>query len=66
MWRVALMIWLIAAPTLAGILVMAILTVPQWSAQATKWIPIASGLAAVVAIPVAMMVAKAVAGRRAA
>ena len=55
MSKLALMIYLIAAPTLAGVAMVAALTVPGTSTTVMLW---AIALGFVAAIPVAFLVAK--------
>lgn len=66
MWRLAILLWVIGGTVLAGILVTVVLVVPAWSgALAIKYIPIAALIGAVVAIPAAIVAAKAIAARTA-
>ncbi len=65
MWRVVILLWVILAPTLAGIAVMAILAMPSMAGQAMKWIPILALGGAIVALPVSAAIAKVITGRMA-
>ncbi len=65
MWRVVILLWVILAPTIAGLAVMVVLGTPALSGQAMKWIPIVAVLGAIVAIPVSAVVAKMITSRMA-
>lgn len=58
MSRVALIVWTIAAPTLAGIMILVVVAVPSLEVQAMKWIAPAAGIGAVIAVPVSIVIAK--------
>lgn len=58
MWRVTILVWVILAPTLAGVLVMAILTMPSMARELMKWIPIVAATGAIVALPISALVAR--------
>jgi hypothetical protein len=57
MFKIALLIWMIVGTSLAGVAMIAILTVPQFADQAMKLIPLLCGGAFVLAIPVSYVVA---------
>ncbi len=63
MFRLAILIWVVGATTLAGIFVTVVLLVPSMQAQAMKNIPIAAAIGAAVAIPISLWAAKAIAAR---
>ena len=58
MIRLSLVVWAVAGPTLAGILILLVLTVPALSAHDMKMILPAAGLGAVLAIPISYIIAK--------
>lgn len=58
MLKIAIIVWMMAGTTLAGIAIMAVLTVPTLAVHDMKYIPIAAIVGFVVAIPVAYFVAK--------
>jgi hypothetical protein len=58
MLKIAIIIWMIAGTVLAGIAIMAVLTVPSLAVHDMQYIPIAAAVGFVVAIPVAYLVAK--------
>lgn len=58
MTKLAGMIWIILGTVLAGVAMLVIVTVPQFADQAMTYIPIACGAAVVIAIPIAMIIAK--------
>lgn len=58
MSRVALIVWTMAAPTLAGIMVLVVLVVPSLESSAMKLIAPAAGIGAVLAVPLSIVVAK--------
>ena len=60
MIRLAIMLFAIVAPTIAGSVLIAILAVPDWSAKAMSIIPISTGLSVLIAIPVSMVIANAI------
>jgi len=63
MFRVAILIWVVAATTLAGVALTAILMVPAWSAHPLGLIGWGVLAAAIVAVPISMAVAKAVSAK---
>lgn len=58
MLKIAILVWMMAGTTLAGIAIMAVLAVPSLAAHDTQYIPIAAIAGVVVAIPLAYVVAK--------
>ncbi len=58
MLKLAILIWMTAGTTLAGIAIMVVLTVPALSAKDMQYIPIAAVVGFVVAIPIAYLVGK--------
>jgi hypothetical protein len=58
MLRLATLIWMMLGITLAGILVVVIVTVPSLYAQGMSLIPIAAAVGFIVAIPAAIVIAK--------
>ncbi len=57
MLRLTVLFWSLAATVLAGVFIVCVLMVPQFSNRAMFYIPVAVGLAMVVAIPIAWVVA---------
>ena len=62
MFRIAAIVWIVLAVTLAGIALQVIVTVPSLNDEAAKLIPIACGAAAVIAMPFSYLVARRIAG----
>lgn len=58
MLKIAILVWMMAGTTLAGIAVMVVLAVPSLAVKDMQYIPIAAVLGFVVAIPLAYVVAK--------
>lgn len=58
MSRLALLIWIVAAPTLMGILVVVALIAPPFMGNQAFWIPTMAGIGAAVAAPLSYVVAK--------
>lgn len=61
MFKIAIIVWMMAGTTLAGIAVMVVLTVPSLAAHDMQYIPIGAVLGFVVAVPFAYVVAKRIA-----
>ncbi len=62
MFRIAAIVWIMLSVTLAGIALLVVVTVPSLNEQAATLIPIACGVAAVIAIPLSYIVARRIAG----
>lgn len=58
MLKVAILVWLMLATTLAGMCVMVVLGVPSLNAQGMNLIPIAAGIGALLAIPAAFLITR--------
>ena len=58
MWRLAVIFFVIAAPTLAGMFILAALVIPSLQNDAGKWIVIAAIAGFVLAIPLSLIAAK--------
>lgn len=58
MLKIAALVWMIVGITLAGVLVVVIVTVPSLYAQGMSLIPIAAAAGFLAAIPVALVIAK--------
>lgn len=58
MFKVAALIWIVLGTTLTGCALMIVLVVPQLNAQAMRLIPIVCVAAAIVAMPLSMLIAK--------
>jgi hypothetical protein len=58
MLKLAALVWIVLGTTLAGSLVTVIVTVPSLTAQAMKLIPVAAGAGFVLAIPLAVLIAR--------
>ncbi len=61
MLKIAIIVWMMAGTVLAGFAIIGVLSVPTLAAHDTQNIPIAALIGAVVAIPVAYVVAKRIA-----
>ncbi len=57
-WKIALIIWLIAGVTVAGIGVLAVVATPQLAAQSAMLIPIVAAAGFVLAFAASWIVAK--------
>ena len=58
MLRLSALIWIMSATTLAGILVVVVLVVPELAEQDAKFIPIAVIIGALTAMPISYLIAK--------
>ncbi len=58
MLKIAVIVWMMAGTTLAGIAIMAVLAVPSLAAHDMQYIPLAAIAGFLVAIPLAYVVAK--------
>lgn len=58
MFKIAIIVWMMAGTTLAGIAVMVVLTVPALAVHDMQYIPVAAAIGFVVAVPLAYLVAK--------
>jgi hypothetical protein len=61
MFKIALIVWMMAGTTLAGIAIMAVLTVPALAVHDMQYIPYAGIAGFLVAIPIALVVGKRIA-----
>lgn len=61
MFKIAIIVWMMAGTVLAGIAIMVVLNVPGLAVHAMQYIPIAAIVGFVIAIPVAYLVAKRIA-----
>ncbi|MGL4397829.1 MAG: hypothetical protein ACRCS9_14910 [Hyphomicrobium sp.] len=62
MFKVAALVWIMLATTLAGIALMVVLVVPQFAEQAAVLLPAACGAATVLAAPLSYLIARRIAG----
>jgi hypothetical protein len=62
MFRIAALVWIMLAVTLAGIALLVIVTVPALSDQASFLIPVVCTAALVVAMPLSYLVARRISG----
>ncbi len=58
MLKIAVIVWMIAGTVLAGIAIMVVLAVPTLAVHDMRYIPIAAAVGALIAIPLAYVVAK--------
>jgi hypothetical protein len=58
MSKLAILIWIIAAPVFMGMLVTVTLVVPMFADKQMMWIPIAAVCGAVLALPVSVIISK--------
>ncbi|MEP9356068.1 hypothetical protein ABLE93_21060 [Xanthobacter sp. KR7-65] len=58
MLKIAILVWLMLATTLAGAAVLAVLAIPSFSGEAMRLIPLAAGGGALVAVPFAFLIAR--------
>jgi hypothetical protein len=66
MFRIAALVWIMLSVTLAGIALLVVVTVPSLNDDAAFLIPVACGAAIVVAMPLSYLIARRIAGARAA
>lgn len=66
MIKIAALIWIMLATTLAGIALLVVVTVPQFSQDAQFLIPVACGGAMIVAMPLSYAIARNIAKAKAA
>lgn len=57
MFRIAVLVWIMLATTLAGIALLVVVTVPELNADASRLIPMACGAAVVLAAPISYIIA---------
>ena len=57
MLRLAALVWIMLATTLAGVTLLVIVTVPSLAAHAREFIPMACGAAIIVAMPLSYLIA---------
>ncbi|HPQ50704.1 MAG TPA: hypothetical protein PLE43_01785 [Alphaproteobacteria bacterium] len=60
MFKISAIIFVVAAPTLAGILAVAVMATPSLMNEGFKWIPVAAAIGVTVSVPVSYFVAKAI------
>lgn len=58
MLKIAILVWMMAGTTLAGIAIMVVLTVPSLATHDMRYIPFAALAGFVIAVPFAYVVAK--------
>ena len=61
MLKVAALLWIVVGTVLAGVAMTAIVSVPDWSEQAARLIPILCGAGFLVAMPIAYIIARRIA-----
>jgi len=64
MFRIAALVWIMLAVTMAGIALLVIVTVPSLNANAALLIPMVCGGALVAAMPLSYLVARRMTGAR--
>jgi len=57
MFRIAALVWIVLATTLAGIALLVVVTVPSLADDAQRLIPIGCAAAALIAVPLSYIVA---------
>jgi len=62
MFKIAAVVWIMLAVTLAGVALLVIVTVPSLAAQAAFLIPVVCSGAIVVAMPLSYLVARRISG----
>lgn len=60
MFKIASVVFVMAAPTLMGILAVAVMATPSLMNEGAKWIPAAAGIGFLLALPVSYFIAKAI------
>jgi hypothetical protein len=66
MFKIAALVWIMLSVTLAGVALLVVVTVPSLAADAAFLIPVACGGAIVAAMPLSYLIARRIAGPRAA
>jgi hypothetical protein len=61
MFKIAALVWIMLAVTLAGIALLVVVTIPPLAAQAQFLIPVVCGAAIVAAVPLSYLVARRIA-----
>jgi len=60
MFKVAAVVWIMLATTLAGVALLVVVTVPKFASDAQFLIPVACGAAVIAALPLSYIVAYAI------
>lgn len=60
MFRLTVLVYVMAATVLSGIAVIAALATPALADDLNKWIPVGAGAGALVALPLSYMIAKSI------
>lgn len=60
MFKIASIVFVIAAPTLMGILAVAVMATPSLMNEGAKWIPVSAGIGFLLSIPVSYFIAKSI------
>ena len=60
MFRLAILLWTLIATALAGAFILAVVSTPSLVDQSMRLIPIAAGTGALLAVPVAALIARAI------
>lgn len=58
MSKLAIIIWIIAAPVFMGMLVTLTLVVPMFADKQMMWIPVAAACGAILALPISVIISK--------
>jgi hypothetical protein len=58
MLRLATLLWALVGTTLAGTFILAVVSIPAFASQGMRLIPMAAAAGAVLAVPVAVVVAR--------
>lgn len=66
MFKIAALVWIVLATTLAGVSLLVVVAVPSLAGDAQFLIPVVCGAAFVVALPLSYLVARQIANTRAA
>lgn len=60
MFKLVALIFVVAAPTLAGILATVVMATPSLMDEGAKWIPVAAAIGVLVSVPVSYFIGKAI------
>ena len=60
MFKISAIVFVMAAPTLMGILAVAVMATPSLMNEGTKWIPAAAGVGLLLSLPISYFIAKSI------
>lgn len=63
MFKIAVLVWIMLGTALAGSLVLVVVAVPSLAAEAARFIPYAAGAGFLAAVPLALLIGRAIFSR---